>query len=105
MIISNKRKVKMPQLGLLVLMVITLLMPPQIAAEDRIVQVGYIPKEKKTGNPVEAYGGMIMKVDTIFYWIGSSNPTLLTNPSVNCYQSTDLIEWTSCGVLISANKI
>lgn len=54
-----------------------------------------------TGEHIQAHGAGIIKVDDTYYLIGEdkTNGTYFLN--VNCYSSTNLVEWTYVGALLS----
>lgn len=52
-----------------------------------------------SGNPIDAYGGCILKVDTTYYWYGNSGVY------VNCYTSNDLVHWTFSNAILGPNSI
>jgi hypothetical protein len=57
--------------------------------------------QTNTGTHIQAHGGGILKVGSKYYWVGEdkTNGTAFTN--VNCYSSTNLVEWNYEGALLS----
>jgi hypothetical protein len=43
----------------------------------------------------------IVEVDSVYYWIGENKLNGSAFQSVNCYSSTNLVEWTFVGELLS----
>ena len=43
----------------------------------------------------------IIEVDSVYYWIGENKLNGSAFQSVNCYSSTNLVEWTFVGELLS----
>jgi hypothetical protein len=43
-----------------------------------------------SGNVIQAHGGCVIKVDSIFYWYGENRSTSGASQAVTCYSSTDL---------------
>ncbi|OKO99981.1 hypothetical protein PENSUB_8198 [Penicillium subrubescens] len=54
-----------------------------------------------TNQHVQAHGGGIVEVDSVYYWIGENKLNGSAFQSVNCYSSTNLVEWTFVGELLS----
>jgi hypothetical protein len=63
------------------------------------------------GSPIEAHGGGLIKVGSTYYWVGEDHSTANSFSGLNCYSSTDLVNWTfvndvmpvqSSGLLTSA---
>ncbi|CAO2648754.1 Nn.00g097030.m01.CDS01 [Neocucurbitaria sp. VM-36] len=54
-----------------------------------------------TGQHIQAHGGGMIKVGEKWYWVGEdkTNGTAFTN--INCYSSTNLVEWYYEGALLS----
>lgn len=50
-----------------------------------------------TGHHVQAHGGGIIKVGSTFYWVGEDKTDGSAFQNVNCYSSTNLVEWTYVG--------
>jgi len=53
------------------------------------------------GVHIQAHGGGMMQKDGVYYWYGEDK-TFGYRPlvGVHCYKSTDLINWTDCGVVL-----
>ncbi|RDW67629.1 glycoside hydrolase family 43 protein [Coleophoma cylindrospora] len=43
---------------------------------------------------IQAHGGGIVEVDSVFYWMGENKLNGSAFQSINCYSSTDLVQWT-----------
>ncbi len=54
------------------------------------------------GNRIEAHGGGFIQIDSVFYWIGEDKShNQHTFKAVNCYASTDLMNWTFLNSIIT----
>ncbi|QRV84826.1 glycoside hydrolase family 43 protein [Ceratobasidium sp. AG-Ba] len=53
-----------------------------------------------TNQHVQAHGGGIIKVGSTYYWIGENKLNGGSYQSVNCYSSTNLVEWKYVGALL-----
>jgi hypothetical protein len=47
-----------------------------------------------SGNPIEAHGGGMIEVGSTYYWVGEDHSTASSFSGINCYSSTDLLNWT-----------
>ncbi|KAI0101790.1 carbohydrate-binding module family 35 protein [Nemania sp. FL0031] len=54
-----------------------------------------------TGTHVQAHGAGIIKVGSTYYMIGEDKTNGSAFQNVNCYSSTNLVEWTYVGALLS----
>ncbi|KAH8731533.1 glycosyl hydrolase [Phaeosphaeriaceae sp. PMI808] len=54
-----------------------------------------------TGQHIQAHGGGILKVGEKWYWVGEDKTNGTAFINVNCYSSTNLIEWNYEGALLS----
>ncbi|KAF1943383.1 Arabinanase/levansucrase/invertase [Clathrospora elynae] len=54
-----------------------------------------------TGQHIQAHGGGIVKVGAKYYWIGEDKTNGTAFINVNCYSSTNLVEWSYEGALLS----
>ncbi|KAJ3544982.1 hypothetical protein NM208_g2746 [Fusarium decemcellulare] len=54
-----------------------------------------------TGMPIQAHGAAIFKENGIFYWIGEDKSEGTAFQNVNCYSSTNLVEWSFVNTLLS----
>ncbi|OJD30241.1 glycosyl hydrolase family 43 protein [Diplodia corticola] len=54
-----------------------------------------------TGEHIQAHGAGIIKVDDTYYLIGEDKTNGTAFLNVNCYSSTNLVEWTYEGALLS----
>ncbi|KAH7391705.1 glycosyl hydrolase [Pyrenochaeta sp. MPI-SDFR-AT-0127] len=54
-----------------------------------------------TGQHIQAHGGGIIKVGGKWYWIGEDKTNGTAFINVNCYSSTNLVEWNYEGALLS----
>ncbi|KAH7014383.1 galactan 1,3-beta-galactosidase [Microdochium trichocladiopsis] len=54
-----------------------------------------------TGKHVQAHGAGIIKVGSTFYMIGEDKTDGSAFQNINCYSSTNLVEWTYVGALLS----
>lgn len=53
-----------------------------------------VPWTDTNGNSLQAHGGGIIKVGSVWYWFGENKIENNSNfLSVNCYSSTDLLNW------------
>lgn len=50
-----------------------------------------------TGQHIQAHGGGIIKVGSTWYWVGENKFNGSAYQSINCYSSTDLVQWTFVG--------
>ncbi|KAJ5998165.1 hypothetical protein N7499_005456 [Penicillium canescens] len=57
-----------------------------------------------TNQHVQAHGGGIIEVGSIYYWIGENKLNGSAFQSVNCYSSTNLVEWAFVGELLSLER-
>jgi beta-xylosidase len=53
------------------------------------------------GTHLNAHGAGVIRVNNIFYLIGEDKSEGSAFKNVNCYSSTDLVEWTYVGALLS----
>lgn len=58
-------------------------------------------EQTNTGTHVQAHGGGIIQVGSTYYWIGEDKTNGSVFRSINCYGSTNLIEWTYVHIHIS----
>ncbi|KFZ14410.1 hypothetical protein V501_03258 [Pseudogymnoascus sp. VKM F-4519 (FW-2642)] len=56
---------------------------------------------KGTNQHVQAHGGDITKVGSTYYWIGENKLSGSAFQSINCYSSTDLVQWTFVNELLT----
>lgn len=62
------------------------------------------------GKPIQAHGFQIMEKDGTYYWYGE-NKEFTTRGShvwtwgIRCYKSTDLYNWTDCGLIIKPDTV
>ncbi|KAF8607241.1 galactan 1,3-beta-galactosidase [Ceratobasidium sp. AG-I] len=54
-----------------------------------------------TNQHIQAHGGAITKEGSTYYWIGENKLNGSSFQSVNCYSSTNLVEWKYVGALLS----
>ncbi|OSS54079.1 hypothetical protein B5807_01683 [Epicoccum nigrum] len=54
-----------------------------------------------TGQHIQAHGGGILKVGSTWYWVGEDKTNGTSFINVNCYSSTNLVEWKYEGALLS----
>ncbi|OJZ81390.1 carbohydrate-binding module family 35 protein [Aspergillus luchuensis CBS 106.47] len=54
-----------------------------------------------TNQHIQAHGGGIIEVDGTYYWAGENHLNGSAFQSINCYSSTNLVEWTFEGELLS----
>ncbi|KAJ4301231.1 hypothetical protein N0V90_003322 [Kalmusia sp. IMI 367209] len=54
-----------------------------------------------TGKHVQAHGGGFIKVGSTYYWIGEDKTDGSSFQNINCYSSTNLVEWKYEGALLS----
>lgn len=50
---------------------------------------------------VQAHGGGIFELDNVFYWIGENHFNGSAFQSINCYSSTDLVNWAFVNELLT----
>ncbi|KAF8320299.1 Arabinanase/levansucrase/invertase [Clavulina sp. PMI_390] len=50
-----------------------------------------------TNQHIQAHGGGIIKVGSTWYWVGENKLNGSAFQSINCYSSTDLVQWTYVG--------
>ncbi len=53
------------------------------------------------GNILHAHGGYIIKYEDMYYWYGENR---LDNIYVSCYSSKDLVNWTFCNHVLTADS-
>ncbi|KAH8811140.1 glycoside hydrolase family 43 protein [Xylogone sp. PMI_703] len=56
---------------------------------------------KGTNQHVQAHGGGINEVNGVYYWIGENKLNGSAFQSINCYSSTDLVQWTFVNELLT----
>ena len=56
---------------------------------------------KGTNQHVQAHGGGIIEVNGVYYWIGENKLNGSAFQSINCYSSTDLVQWTFVNELLT----
>jgi hypothetical protein len=49
---------------------------------------------------VQAHGGGIVEISGVYYWIGENKLNGSAFQSINCYSSTDLVQWTFVNELL-----
>lgn len=54
-----------------------------------------------TGTHIQAHGGGILKVGDKWYWVGEDKTNGTAFININCYSSTNLVEWNYEGALLS----
>ncbi|PYH92254.1 glycosyl hydrolase family 43 protein [Aspergillus ellipticus CBS 707.79] len=54
-----------------------------------------------TNQHIQAHGAGLIEVDSTYYWVGENHFNGSAFQSINCYSSTDLVEWTFVGELLS----
>ncbi|KAF2198012.1 Arabinanase/levansucrase/invertase [Delitschia confertaspora ATCC 74209] len=54
-----------------------------------------------TGHHVQAHGGGVLKVGDTYYWVGEDKTNGSAFQNINCYSSTNLVEWKYEGALLS----
>ncbi|KAF2644322.1 galactan 1,3-beta-galactosidase [Massarina eburnea CBS 473.64] len=54
-----------------------------------------------TGRHVQAHGGGVLKVDSTYYWVGEDKTNGSAFQNINCYSSSNLVEWKYEGALLS----
>lgn len=60
------------------------------------------------GKPIHAHGGSVLYHEGIYYWYGENKEKTdgkngIWHYGVRCYRSTDLYNWTDCGLIIPPN--
>ncbi|KAI8813299.1 putative beta-xylosidase, secreted [Cladochytrium replicatum] len=53
------------------------------------------------GNPIQAHGGGLIKVNSTYYWVGENRYDDLTFRAVSAYSSTDLVNWDYSGDILT----
>ncbi|KAL6709648.1 hypothetical protein ACN47E_001076 [Coniothyrium glycines] len=76
------------------------LLAPIVSATLQVVP-GATWTATNTGQHIQAHGGGMIKVGSKWYWIGEDKTNGTAFINVNCYSSTNLIEWTYEGALLS----
>lgn len=58
------------------------------------------------GNAINAHGGGILYHEGKYYWYGEHRPTggFVTEKGVNCYSSTDLLNWKEEGIALAVSQ-
>lgn len=54
-----------------------------------------------TGKHIQAHGGGVLKVDNTYYLVGEDKTNGSAFQNINCYSSSNLVEWTYVGALLS----
>ncbi|KAK3197277.1 hypothetical protein GRF29_1536g1283995 [Pseudopithomyces chartarum] len=54
-----------------------------------------------TGKHIQAHGGGFIKVGSTYYWVGEDKTEGSAFQNINCYSSTNLVEWKYEGALLS----
>ncbi|CAE7205735.1 unnamed protein product, partial [Rhizoctonia solani] len=54
-----------------------------------------------TNQHIQAHGGGIIKEGSTYYWVGENKLNGSAFQSVNCYSSTNLVEWKYVGALLT----
>ncbi|KAF2033877.1 galactan 1,3-beta-galactosidase [Setomelanomma holmii] len=54
-----------------------------------------------TGEHIQAHGGGMLKISDRWYWVGEDKTNGTAFMNINCYSSTNLVEWTYEGALLS----
>ncbi|KAF9730425.1 galactan 1,3-beta-galactosidase [Paraphaeosphaeria minitans] len=54
-----------------------------------------------TGKHIQAHGGTMIRVGNTYYWVGEDKTDGSAFQNVNCYSSTNLVEWKYEGALLS----
>ncbi|KAF2131272.1 carbohydrate-binding module family 35 protein [Dothidotthia symphoricarpi CBS 119687] len=54
-----------------------------------------------TGQHIQAHGGGMIKVGSKWYWVGEDKTNGSAFQNINCYSSTNLVEWNYEGALLS----
>lgn len=67
-------------------------------AQNSLFKPGQTWNDTK-GQFINVHAGQIVQTDGYYYWIGDSRTKNLCN-GVGCYRSTDLLNWTNCGLLV-----
>jgi beta-xylosidase len=57
-----------------------------------------------TGEHIQAHGAGVIKVDETWYMVGENHTSGSAFQSVNCYSSTNLVEWNFVGELLSVGS-
>lgn len=58
-------------------------------------------EQTNTGKHVQAHGAGVIKVGSTYYLIGEDKTNGSAFQNINCYSSTNLVEWTLVGALLS----
>ncbi|KAF2094306.1 Arabinanase/levansucrase/invertase [Rhizodiscina lignyota] len=66
---------------------------PSIARFVAQIVPGATWTASNTGEHIQAHGGGIVHVDGLYYWIGEDKSKGTFFHSINCYVSSDLVEW------------
>ncbi|KAF2456989.1 glycosyl hydrolase family 43 protein [Lineolata rhizophorae] len=71
-----------------------------VAADLQVVP-GATWTANNTGTHIQAHGGGITVADGRYYWVGEDKTNGSAFQNINCYSSTDLVQWTFVGALLS----
>ncbi|KAF2463535.1 glycosyl hydrolase family 43 protein [Lindgomyces ingoldianus] len=73
------------------------------SAADATLQIipGATWTATNTGKHIQAHGGGIIKVDNTYYWVGEDKTDGSAFQNVNCYSSTNLVEWKYEGAILT----
>ncbi|KAF2740302.1 Arabinanase/levansucrase/invertase [Polyplosphaeria fusca] len=81
--------------------VTTLALLANIASSTLQIVPGATWTATNTGKHIQAHGGGMIKVDNTYYWVGEDKTDGSAFQNVNCYSSTNLVEWKYEGALLS----
>lgn len=60
-----------------------------------------MPKQSNTGQHIQAHGAGVFEEDGTYYLIGEDHTDGSAFLNINCYSSTDLVQWKYVGALLS----
>jgi hypothetical protein len=63
-------------------------------AEPVAIPTGGTIWKDVSGSQINAHGGCVLQVGPTFYWYGEGRPRFGGSAQVNCYTSTNLVDWT-----------
>jgi hypothetical protein len=89
----------------LVFMIFVLMFPSiQVDASDLKVVINANQWVDTNGNPIQAHGGGMIKVENYYYWFGENRDDTGHFQGVSCYRSADLVNWTYIRDVITKNS-
>jgi Glycosyl hydrolases family 43 len=110
MMLIKRINILLPSLGF-ILIIFILVKPFQAAGQPKGAQQFIFPAKQwpdNNGKHMNAHGGGILFYNGIYYWYGEhkiegKSEADLADGGIHCYTSTDLINWTDAGIVLSVD--